>query len=193
MAPRQYTMGKRSAAGAETRQRIIEAAAMVYRQHGFGASMQAVARRADVAAGTVLNHFPTPNDLVQAVVAHLMQTLEVPDAGIFEGLSTRRERIERLVGEIFTFYDRSAGWLEAYERSKGEVAEVVEGEAAFNDMIETLVRRALKPLVRAKRNVVAVLALLDPHVHGAFCKRGLSTRASAKTVADLINAWLEGS
>jgi AcrR family transcriptional regulator len=103
MSPRKYTLGKRTVAIAETRQRIIDAAIAIYQEKGISnTSMQDVARRADVAPGTVLNHFPTPDDIVSAVVVHLTTVLRVPGEEIFVGLNTVDQRIAKLIREIAT-------------------------------------------------------------------------------------------
>ena len=98
MAPRTYTLGKRAAQVAQTRDRILDPAAALFREQGIRAtSMQEVARRADVAPATVLNHFPTPDLLTEAVLAHIAETLHVPSSRIFQGAFTVEERLRRLV------------------------------------------------------------------------------------------------
>jgi AcrR family transcriptional regulator len=58
--PRSYSMGRRTQAVTATRQRILDAALALYQEQGIAAAtMQDVARRADVAPGTVANHFRT--------------------------------------------------------------------------------------------------------------------------------------
>jgi hypothetical protein len=54
MSPRAYTLGKRTALVEDTRRRVLEAAIATYaRSASATRSVQAIARRADVAAGTV--------------------------------------------------------------------------------------------------------------------------------------------
>lgn len=50
------------------RQRIIVAARELVARDGPDVTMEALARRAEVAVGTLYRHFPTKNDLVAAVV-----------------------------------------------------------------------------------------------------------------------------
>ena len=122
MAPRTYTLGKRAAQVAQTRDRILDPAAALFREQGIRAtSMQEVARRADVAPATVLNHFPTPDLLTEAVLAHIAETLHVPSSRIFQGAFTVEERLGRLVPETFKFYDRSNQWFAMYQRERNIV------------------------------------------------------------------------
>ncbi|HEY8524992.1 MAG TPA: helix-turn-helix domain-containing protein [Acidimicrobiales bacterium] len=50
------------------RARLLEAAHAVFRERGTDASLDEVARRAGVGAGTLYRHFPTRDDLVEALV-----------------------------------------------------------------------------------------------------------------------------
>jgi AcrR family transcriptional regulator len=57
------------------RARVLAAAEEVFSENGPSASTEEVARRAGVAIGTVFRHFPTKEDLVQAVFAERVQRL----------------------------------------------------------------------------------------------------------------------
>jgi AcrR family transcriptional regulator len=71
----------RRADAQRNRARILEAAEQVFAEGGTGASTEEVARRAGVAVGTVFRHFPTKNELVQAITEHrLARLLEQLDA-----------------------------------------------------------------------------------------------------------------
>ena len=69
MSPREYRLGKREAAVAETRARVVEAARAVFAEDGFHrAAVEEVARRADVARATVYYQFGSKLGLVEAVL-----------------------------------------------------------------------------------------------------------------------------
>ena len=69
MSPRNYRIGKRAAAVADTRARIVQAARAVFAQDGFHrAAVEEVARRADVARATVYYQFDSKLGLVGAVL-----------------------------------------------------------------------------------------------------------------------------
>jgi AcrR family transcriptional regulator len=191
MAPRKYTLGKRTKAVAETRQRIIDAAVAIYQEKGISnTNMQDVAREADVAPGTVLNHFPTPDDLVAAVLVHLTAALRVPGEEIFAGLPTVAQRVTRLVRELAAFYERSEPWYRIHERDKDRVKALTEGEARFYGTIDALVRAALNPLDTTERTIVIVMALIYPGVFGVLQAKGLSMETAADIVIELLLTWL---
>src|SRR4051795_8712199 len=74
MSPRKYDMGKRAAAAAETRRRIVEATHQLHKQQGIAAtSWEDIAERAGVGVGTVYRHFPTPDDLLPLCGAVAME------------------------------------------------------------------------------------------------------------------------
>lgn len=78
MSPRSYQLGQREAAVAQTRERILAAARALFVEAGFhGASLEEVARRADVARKTVYYQFGSKQGLLEAVVADIEQRAEI--------------------------------------------------------------------------------------------------------------------
>lgn len=75
--------------GLRNRKRLIDSAKEILGQGGPGASLEAVARRAEVGIGTLYRHFPTREALFQAVYRHEVDQLikmadglkDAPDAG----------------------------------------------------------------------------------------------------------------
>jgi AcrR family transcriptional regulator len=61
--------------GLRNRERLIEVAKEVLGQGGPGASLEAVARQAEVGIGTLYRHFPTREALFQAVYRHEVEQL----------------------------------------------------------------------------------------------------------------------
>src|ERR1044072_3032493 len=115
--PRSYNLGRRAAPKADTRARIVAAALRIYRDRGLAAASNlAVARAADVAPGTVRNHFPDEQDLADAVFEAMLVELRVPTRTTLDGADGLRDRLERLARELAAFYERSEPWWRAYER-----------------------------------------------------------------------------
>lgn len=192
MAPRKYSMGKRAAQVAETRRRILDAAVVLYQEQGFSStSMQDVARRADVAPGTVLNHFATPEALMEAVATHLTATLQAPTEAILEGVDNLAERVRRVARELAAFYERSEPWYRVYEREQGRVKVLTDAAARFFERIDRLVRLALGPLGRDEAAATVTMTLVNPGVFGQLRSRGMTTTEAADVIADVLLAWLE--
>jgi AcrR family transcriptional regulator len=59
------------------RERVLAAARAVFAEQGVDAQMDDVARRADVGVGTVYRHFPTKDELVNALTDELFAVIAV--------------------------------------------------------------------------------------------------------------------
>jgi AcrR family transcriptional regulator len=74
MSPRQYRLGKRAEVVEQTRERIIDAMRELLALDGYPyASVDEVARVADVARATVYYHFGSKKGLIEAVVHDIQQ------------------------------------------------------------------------------------------------------------------------
>src|SRR5919204_1555788 len=123
MSPRRYDMSNRSASVEETRRRIVEATIELHSSQGILAtSWEEIARRADVAPATVYRHFPTLDELLPACGEQSMRQLALPSeeqiAERFRGARSRRERLRRLVEELFGLYERGGDVLRAVRRER---------------------------------------------------------------------------
>jgi AcrR family transcriptional regulator len=188
MAPRSYRMGKRAEAVARTRASIVDAAMELYQEQPISAtSMQEVA---DVSPGTVLNHFPSPEELAEAVVEELVRTLEVPTSAVFDGLTEGRARLRALARALAGFFERSEPWFHVHEREHRTVPAFGEGARRFDADVMALIREALGSAPE-DRVVVLVRSLMGPPVfrylrlHG-----GMSSEAAADLVTEVVMSWL---
>jgi AcrR family transcriptional regulator len=58
---------------AANRERVLDAAADVFHEHGLGAGLEDVAKRAGVGVGTVYRRFPSRDALLEALLSDLLQ------------------------------------------------------------------------------------------------------------------------
>jgi AcrR family transcriptional regulator len=192
MGPRKYRMGKRAEAMAETRARIVEAAGALYRERPVETvSMQEVARRADVAPGTVLNHFETPAALADAVVDGLLETLRAPSPAVLEGAEGEAARLRALARALAEFFERAEPWYHVHEREHERVDAFRRGAREFDERVTSLIREALgaragEREVLVARSVLSPPVLRDLRVHG-----GMSAGAAADVITDVLLAWLD--
>ena len=190
--PRHYTLGKRAAQKEATRQRILDAAAGLYQERGVSqTTIPEVARRADVAPGTVLNHFASADALARAVVDGLVGSLQLPSETIFDGLDAVPDRLARLSQELFAFYERGEAWYRVYAMERTDVPAWANAEAAFYAAHDRLIRAALGPLAKDGATVAIVSTMLGGEVYSILHARGLPTLQIAALVNDVLAPWLE--
>lgn len=191
MTPRKYSMENRAALAAATRERILDAALACYRERGIGAtSLQAVARRAEVSAATVLNHFGGADELARVVVGRLAADLVIPDDSGWPEAG-RSPRVRRLVREMFSFYDRSAPWFEIFRTELGVDPVLREGEAAFWQAIQDLYRRVFGDALNDPHVRGAVFGLTHPATVTALRAAGLTSDGGAELIADTLLRTLD--
>ena len=190
--PRRYTLGKRAAQKEATRQRILEAAAGLYQERGVSqTTIPEIARRADVAPGTVLNHFASADALARAVVEGLVGSLHLPTETIFDGVTAVPDRLARLSRELFAFYERGQSWYRVYAMERTDVPAWANAEAAFYAEHDRLIRAALGPLAQDPPTMAIVSTMLGGEVYSILRARGLSTAEIAALVNDVLAPWLE--
>lgn len=142
------------------RDRVLDAADLVFSEHGLTASTEDVARRAGVGIGTVFRHFPTKGALLEAVflrrlewVAEHAESLamsDTPDA--FIGFLTQSVEQARSKSAVTDALAAAGGDL---EKAKSVVQE------RMNRALATLLSRAQAASeVRADIGVAEVIALL---------------------------------
>ena len=151
MSSRPYSMAVRAEQAARTRERILDAALACYREAGISAtSLQAVARRAEVSAATVLNHFGSADGLAQVVVERLAAALHIPDDEPWPEKG-RSARVRRLVREMFEFYERSRPWFDIFRAELDVDPALREGQAGYWRAIGELYTRVVGDALRDER------------------------------------------
>jgi len=186
MSPRRYSMTVRAGQAAQTRERILDAALAGYRERGIGGtSLQAIARRADLSAATVLNHFGSADELARVVVGRLTDALQIPDDREWTERG-RPRRLRRLVREMFAFYDRSAPWFEIFRSELGVDPALREGETAFWQEIRDLYTRVFGATLDDDRVRGAAFGLTHPSTFTALRASGLSLDDATELVTDTL-------
>ena len=176
-------MTRRAAANAETRRRIVDAAIALHAQKGvLGTSWPDIAKRADVALGTVYRHFPSLDQLVPACTSENALRTKPPGPSILIGLTRPQERIGQFVQELFAFYGRTAPWTPRAGIDRHEIPVL--------DSILSRREAALKALVEETLALEAALALTDFGVWRSLTRSGLSTEAAARLITEMLMTWL---
>src|SRR6267378_2259469 len=191
MAPRAYRMTRRAAANAETRRRIVDAAIALHAEKGvLGTSWPDIAKRADVALGTVYRHFPSLDQLVPACTSENALRTKPPGPSILVGLTRPQERIGQFVQELFAFYGRTAPWTPRAGIDRHEVPVLDTILSRREAALKALVEETLGPLRRRRHALEAALALTDFAVWRSLTRSGLSTEAAARLITEMLMMWL---
>jgi len=184
-------MTRRAAANAETRRRIVDAAIALHAQKGvLGTSWPDIAKRADVALGTVYRHFPSLDQLVPACTSENALRTRPPGPSILVGLTRPQERIGQFVQELFAFYGRTAPWTPRAGIDRHEIPVLDSILSRREAALKALVEETLGPLRRRRHALEAALALTDFGVWRSLTSSGLSTEAAARLITEMLMTWL---
>ena len=179
MPPRRYSREKRQVAVDEMRAKIVRATMELHHANGILAtSFQDIARRADVATATVYRHFPTLDHIVNACGALTMHTIQPPAAAdaprLFAGAKSLPARVDRLVRELVSFYQRAQPSWVVVLRDCGKLPQLRGFIDAHRAAVEAHVREALRPIhdELEPRTIQTVCALVDYPIWQSLVDRG---------------------
>jgi AcrR family transcriptional regulator len=179
-------MTKRAEATEETRRRIVEATVSLHTTKGFEAtSWQDISERAEVAVGTVYYHFPTFDELIPACSALGVQLSAPPTTAIFRGLRSRKARLEKLVPEVFAYFERARGGIHNVFREKDQIPALEKVVAEHRARMRELIQAALGPS-STKDHADLVEALLDFRVWESLTDRGIGKEDSVQVMVHLL-------
>lgn len=174
---------------AENRQKLIDAAKEVLGAGGPNASLEAVARCAGVGIGTLYRHFPTREDLFQAVYRHEVEQL----IKLAAELRDRNDALEALRTWVHAYVDLVAtkrGLLGALsvtvtDASKAMYAELSGRIAkAVDELLQrAIVAKELRPDIRAEELLHAIFA---------FCYARQPEAGWQEQVLRLLDIFLDG-
>lgn len=105
---RTYTMKKRAASQAETRQRIVEAAVELHTTVGPSrTTLSMIAEKAGVQRHTLYAHFPDERSVFMACSGHMHARDPIPTAEPWRALADRHERRAVALRAIYEWYERN--------------------------------------------------------------------------------------
>jgi AcrR family transcriptional regulator len=109
---RTYTLKRRAEQQAETRQRIVEAAVELHTRVGPArTTVSMIAERAGVQRHTFYAHFPDERSLFMACSGLVEERDPLPDAGPWESIKDRGERLRVGLRAIYSWYERNTELL----------------------------------------------------------------------------------
>jgi AcrR family transcriptional regulator len=168
------------------RERILEVAKRAFTRHGAAASLDDIARQADVGAGTLYRHFPTRDALIEAVYRSEVEKL----AGAAHGFAASMPPIEALRAWLLLFVDYIAAKhiiAPALNSVAGGPTRLYEGSHGMvHEAIDELVKRA-KRSGDVRRDVDAS-DLLRAVIGVSYVSFGGDWQHSAKRLIDILLA-----
>jgi AcrR family transcriptional regulator len=186
MAPRGYTLKRRAESAAATRNRIVDAAAALYREHGVsGTTIQAVAERADVARGTVVNHFGGSDGLLEAVLDRAVEEIEYPSERDLAGATTPDARIRRYVDVMYRFFDRGSDWWQVFYADL-QLPALQARERYFYEVVARFYEAALGDLAQDRFMGAAARAFVDYAPWSTLKASGLSPDESVELIGNAL-------
>jgi AcrR family transcriptional regulator len=191
-------MRKRAEALEQVRERIMQATMKLHDEKGPASTTFAdIAERAGVGQATVYRHFPTIGELVRNCGAHVWHEMQPPvpeaAAAVFSGLSTRGERLGRLVEELDAFYRRGAHRLKMAGNDREKLPELDAFLGAVEAGVQALVREALKGTEVSDGTVRIVAALMSFPAWAQLDRTGLPPAELRKFRLSLVECAIRAS
>lgn len=188
--PRSYRLGERATQVQATRARIMDAAIELYTELGISATTMAeLAVRADVAPGTLRNHFPTRDTLDEAMVERLTAAIPLPDQSIFAGARTIEERLGRVIQAGGVFLEQARGLHRMWLRERMLTQPWLEKGAEYGARWDELMRIALGPLADDDEAMAVLRAVIQPEFFDSLRAGGRSTDAAAALATAVVGPW----
>jgi AcrR family transcriptional regulator len=144
---RKYELKKRARQMDETRRRITDAAIELHGTVGPSrTTLSAVAERAGVERRTLYRHFPNEADLFAACSADYFAANPWPDLDAWRAVRDPRERLERALGELYAYYERTGPMFGNVLRD----AEVVDFARAAVEPLNAYLDEAAETLIAGR-------------------------------------------
>lgn len=184
-------MTNRAAAHEETRERIVRATMALHDERGVATTSFAdVAQRAGVGPATVFRHFPTLGSLVMACGAHVAAEMQPPSPAdvprVFQGLTTTRARLERLVNELNAFYTRGSLRLIGAANDRDRVPELDQFLIAVDAGMEAFIREALADEPPSQSLIGVLMALCSVSVWQSMERAALAEADRQAVLVDIL-------
>ena len=145
-ARRQYRLRQRREAMDATRERIVRAAFELHQERGPAyATISAIAKRARVERHTVYRHFPDLVALMRACTEHGMRTTGLPDPDGWRTLEDPYERLRASLTAMYRYWRANQQLIANILRDSPVMPELVEGSAAYQDLLGRVWQTVLEP------------------------------------------------
>jgi AcrR family transcriptional regulator len=187
MARRTYSMERRAALEAKTRERIVRAAVALHAEHGASATSYAmIAKRAQVALQTVYNHFPDLGTLFGACTGHVLDQAPALGAEAFRSGRSPAARLRQLAAAVFARHAFMEPWLRTGWYEAVLIPELGSIMAADEASLRQLVAAAAAAEREATSAFVDAACVLLSFPSWQALTRGRSSAEAARIAGDCL-------
>ena len=173
-----------------TRARILDAAIELFIEAGLSATtMREIGDRADVAPGTLRNHFASRDELEAAVVDRLVAEAALPELSVFNGVDGLEARLRRLFDVAGTFFDQAARLYRMWLREPMVSGPWLAAGMRYGQRWDELMRLALGVLADDTTALAVLRAVLHPRFYEDLTATAPSTAEAARLAADVVSPW----
>jgi AcrR family transcriptional regulator len=174
-----------------TRSRILQAAIALYAERGISATtMREIGERADVAPGTLRNHFPSREALDEAMIEQLREEGPLPTEAIYDGAATTEERLRRILIAAGRFYLGAARLYRMWVREPMLTGPWRKAGTEYGERWGILMRLALGPSAEDADARAVLRAVLHPEFLGQLAADTRTIEEVADLVTAMLSAWL---
>jgi len=185
MPKRTYSMHRRAALEAATRERIVRATVELHaRRGGLRTSYAMIAKRAQVSPQTVYNHFPELGPLFQACTGHVADRAPPLGPESFRSGRSPAERLKLLAQAVFARHAFFAPWLRWHEA--GVIPELAALTARRSALLRELIAAALAPEREPTADFVDAAFVLLDYPSWQELARSRSSSEAARIAGDCL-------
>ena len=153
--------------------------------------MVAVARRADVASGTVLYHYPKPEALADAVAERWIEEADWPEVPQIPADTPVEKRVDLLLDIVYVMYEIARPVGEVYWKSPEHPA-VRKLQGVWDDRLRQTISDALGSHV-SDEDKPMLSAILEGPFLSALTRYGINEDQIQGAASRLIVAWIQSA
>jgi AcrR family transcriptional regulator len=150
------------------RDKILDAARAAFRERGAACSLDEIAKRAGVGAGTLYRHFPTRDDLIDAVMRNWAERIEADAQAVVDSDLPAREALTewfgRFVENVGIYQGAAHKLMSAMDDPASPIYKKCQVLVGANARVLDSVRDSLRPGVESRevmRLVSGVASVAD--------------------------------
>jgi AcrR family transcriptional regulator len=176
-----------------TRTRILDAAVALYIERGISATtMREIGQRADVALGTLRNHFRSRDLLDQAMVERMRAQAPLPPLDLIDSTAPVDERLRELFRAAGEFFEKAASMYRMWLREPMLTGPWQAAGAAYGERWDELMGCTLGPLAGHADASAVLRAVLHPTVFAQLGHDGRSIDEVAQLLTNVVSPWFAG-